>query len=109
MDEPLEEWLTSIQVKLNPSFFTFLFDKIEVFLSNQHCLPVFRNFMYQGSDVIMMDRWKLSSTPSTQHQPSSGRGVDRCACSESKIVFQALDVVVCLDVLVDVWFVCLEA
>ena len=23
MDEPLEEWLTSIQVKLNPSFFTF--------------------------------------------------------------------------------------
>ena len=43
MDEPLEEWLTSIQVKLNPSFVTFLFDNIEVFLSNQHCLPVFRN------------------------------------------------------------------
>ena len=25
----------------------------------------------------MMDRWKLASTPSSQHQPSSGRGVDR--------------------------------
>ena len=36
---------------------------------------------WKGADVIMMDRWRLTSTPSTQHQPSSGRGVERYSAS----------------------------
>ena len=47
--------------------------------------PLLQHFLHlflkcpnlKGADVIMMDRWKLTSTPSSQHQPSSGRGVDR--------------------------------
>ena len=74
MDEPLEEWLTAIQVEPNPSSLAFKLN----FPLLEHFLILFLKCLNsKGADVIMMDRWKLTSTPSSQHQPSSGRGVDR--------------------------------